>query len=477
MKLTGDDYFDGIEFRELFCSYENSVKSGHSMFMDVDDLADIIDYYYTIGDKGKARKTALAALDIYPGASHPLAFLAREALEAGNVKAAEMYASQVSDKEGIDYTFLKAEIMVSQNEIEKADQYLLSFFNAIDKEDKNDCVIDIGNLYMDYGVTDRANEWLKRSQNDRRKEFLELKGWVKTESGFYHEGIRIFNKLVDSLPFNKEYWYQLANAYYLNADFDAAIESIEYAIAIAPEDMEFTLLKANAMFELGKIEEAETYFKRYVSKLPNEYNGLYNLGICLNQQKKYEEGIRYLEKAERQSSARTPNIATLHQELALTYCQLHQTEKALEYADKLSLDDYDEAERLVLKGHICLDAKQPKEAEAMFKRAITLSDSAPRVILRIAVSLYDNGILSLCYTMLKKFTNSSLSKTTPSCHIYMALCCWDMKKYKEFRAHLKIAVRSCPQQSKEILGYLFPVDLPPKDYCKYIDNIINNPTK
>ena len=107
MKLTGDDYFDGIEFRELFCSYENSVKSGHSMFMDVDDLADIIDYYYTIGDKGKARKTALAALDIYPGASHPLAFLAREALEAGNVKAAEMYASQVSDKEGIDYTFLK----------------------------------------------------------------------------------------------------------------------------------------------------------------------------------------------------------------------------------------------------------------------------------------------------------------------------------------------------------------------------------
>lgn len=445
--------------------------------MDVDDLADIIDYYSTIGDKDNARKAAHTAIELYPGATFPLTFLAREALEAGDVRAAKEYASQVSDKGDNNYLFLRVEIMISQNEIEKADRCLVFFFNTVDEEEKNDCVIDIGNLYMDYGVTDKASEWLKRSQDDKRKEFLELKGRVRTESGFYHEGISIFSSLVDRYPFNKEYWYQLANAYYLSADFKAAIESIEYAIAIAPDDMEFTLMKANAMFELGKVEEAETYFKRYVNRLPDEYNGLFNLGLCLNQQKKYKEGIHYLEKAEKLRTAKTPNVATLHQELALAYCQLHQTDQALAYADLLSLDDYDEAERLVLRGHIYLDAKQPKAAESMFKKAIALSDSEPRVLLRIAVSLYDNGILSLCHTLLKRFIDSPLGEANRECHIYMALCCWEMKRYEEFRAHLQIAVQDYPQQCKEILGHIFPKDLPPKDYCKYIDNIINNLTK
>lgn len=40
-----DEYFDSKEFKEVLNSYEESIESGDTPFMDVDDLVDIADYY------------------------------------------------------------------------------------------------------------------------------------------------------------------------------------------------------------------------------------------------------------------------------------------------------------------------------------------------------------------------------------------------------------------------------------------------
>ena len=62
--LTGDRYFDSKVFQNILMSYENSVKSGHPIFMDADDLTDIADYYNLIGDTEKAKETIDYALEI-----------------------------------------------------------------------------------------------------------------------------------------------------------------------------------------------------------------------------------------------------------------------------------------------------------------------------------------------------------------------------------------------------------------------------
>ena len=64
MKKTGDEYFDSEEFRNLLDGYEESVKSGHPVFMDADDLADIADYYHFMGANQDADETIDYALCI-----------------------------------------------------------------------------------------------------------------------------------------------------------------------------------------------------------------------------------------------------------------------------------------------------------------------------------------------------------------------------------------------------------------------------
>ena len=44
--MTDDQaYFESKGFQKILKKYEESAKSGHPIYMDADDLADIADYY------------------------------------------------------------------------------------------------------------------------------------------------------------------------------------------------------------------------------------------------------------------------------------------------------------------------------------------------------------------------------------------------------------------------------------------------
>ena len=51
---------------------------------------------------------------------------------------------------------------------------------------------------------------------------------------------------------------------------------------------------------------------------------------------------------------------------------------------------------------------------------------------------------------------------------YMALCCYDLKRYSEFLTYLKKACERCPRECKVAMGHIFPEDLDPKEYYNYI---------
>ena len=56
--------------------------------------------------------------------------------------------------------------------------------------------------------------------------------------GKYKDSERIFNELIDRNPYSTTYWNALASTQLMNEDYNNAITSSEYAIAIAPNDPE-----------------------------------------------------------------------------------------------------------------------------------------------------------------------------------------------------------------------------------------------
>ncbi len=93
-------------------------------------------------------------------------------------------------------------------------------------------------------------------------------------------------------------------------------------------------------------------------------------------------------------------------------------------------------------------------------------------MLRIIVSLYDNQYTQTSYTFLKHLL-ADMDEDWNEGFSYMALCCRDLGKEKEFLHYLRLASEKNPKEAKTVLSGLFPAGLDPKEYYHYILNRLN----
>lgn len=472
MKKTGDAYFDSEEFRNILDNYEESVKSGHPIYMDADDLADIADYYHFTGNDEEAYKVIEYALSLYPYATLPNVFRARQALATGDIEAARQFIEQIENKDDPEYYYIQAEMLVAQDKVEEADAYLRDYFLTVPPDEYQDFVMDVANIYFDYGLNDKAYEWLMRSKGDASNDFKELMARTLFGLGKYKDSERLFTELLDQDPYCKRYWNALANAQYMSEDYHEAITSSEYAIAIDPNDPEGILNKANALYRLEEFEKAIQYYDRYgeISK-PDEYSLLHK-GSCLLNITQYEKALTTLQYALEVCPPHSKLLPQIYHELALCSGLLHRKDEAIGYIDKTFDLDCNHVDMMVVKGHIYLENDCEKEAVEVFKSAMIRSNNDPDIIMRILVSLYDNKYLTTCYAMFKKFFSTIVDEDYNQGYSYMALCCWEMGYYEEFLFYLRMATDRNPREARTVLGHMFPEEMAAKDYYSFIYNML-----
>lgn len=469
MKKTGDDYFDSEDFQNILEGYEESVKSGHPLFLDADDLADIADYYHFLGNDQQADDVIDYALSLYPTATLPNVFRAREALTTGDIDSAQECVKNIEQKDDPEYHYIQAELLMAQDKVEEADNYLRQYFATISPDEYADFVMDVANIYFDYGLNEKAYEWMMRTKGDDSKDFKELMARTLFGVGKYRDSERIFNELLDKDPYSKRYWNALANAQFMSEDFSGAVTSSEYAIAIDPNDPEGILNKANGLYRLENYEEAIHYYDRYAEIAQPDDFSLLHKGSCYINLNRQEEAIGILQQALTICTPDSQLLPQIYQELAFCYSALKRLDDALMYIDRTRELDCDHIDMLVLRGHILLENDKIEEAEEVFKNAIIRSANDPVVIMRVIVSLYDNKYVKASYAMFKKFFSLFVNDDFNQGYSYMALCCWDLGYTEEFLMYLRIAVERNPREARLVLAHLFPEDMAAKDYYPYMN--------
>ena len=466
------EYFSSNEFQELLNQYEESVKSGHPIYVDADDLADIADYYQFQGKVKEADKAINQALQQNPEAVGPLLYKSREALSQGDYAKAREYAERVRAVDELESMYLQGEILISEGRIAEADALFRQHFREIPADEHVDYVYDVASLFSEYNIHNKAFEWVARSQGDDSDDFKELMARILFGLGQYEDSSRLFNELIDHHPYSKTYWNALASAQFMNEDYNAAVTSSEYAIAIDPNDPESILAKANGLYSLENYEEALMYFERYTEKIEFDEFGYLHQGTCLINMGRYDEALVRLEKAEEVAVPDSQYLPEIYQEMAFAYNEKQMPETALYYIDKTKELDCDHIDMEVIRGHILLANKRVEEAEKTFKNAIIISGNAPKTMLRIMVSLYDNRYVAAAYKLFKRFF-SFVDKDWKDGYAYMALCCWDMQNYEEFLHYLEIALEKNAKETRVVLGHIFPNDLKTNEYIPYIKEKLN----
>ena len=467
MRKTGDDYFDSEEFREMLAEYEDAVNTGQPVFMDADELAEIADFYHMTEHYDEADDAINLALSLSPGAIAPLTYKIHEALWNGNTDEAKDYLDQIIEKDDPDYVYDKAEIMLAEGDVEGADCYFRDELKNVAPDEYQDYVIDVANIYADYNYPDKAMLWMSRAQQEESPEFKELMARILFGMGNYKDSQRLWGELIDTNPFSKQYWNALASTQFMNEDYSGSVESSEYAIAIDPDDPEGLLAKANGLYRLNNFEEALKYYQRYSEHIPDDEFGLMHQGTCLINMGRNDEAIEILAQAIQTAPEDSPYLGDIYQEMAFAYSEEGDTEEALSMLDLADSHDADEIQTQVVRGHIMLATGQLRRAQHYFRQAVAASENPNQTLLRIIVSIYDNHYLEAAYNLFKKYFKV-LPANCDDGYAYMALTCYDLKRYDEFLDYLKTACERNPRECQIALAHLFPDDVEPKDYYNYI---------
>lgn len=474
MKKTGDEYFDSEEFRELLAEYEDAVNMGMPVFMDADELSEIADYYQMNERYDEADDAINLALSLSPGAIAPLTYKIHEALWNGNTEQAKEYLEQITETDEPDYVYDKAEIMLAEERVEEADRFLRKEFKKVPPEEYQDYVVDVANIFADYNYPEQAMMWMARAHQEDSTEFKELMARTLFGLGKYKDSEKLWSELIDTDPFSKHYWNALASTQFMNENYSGSVESSEYAIAIDPEDPEGLLSKANALYHLNNYEEALKYYERYSQQMPDDEFGIMHQGTCLINMGNNKEAIDKLEQARELAASYatndkegSPYLADICQELAFAYNEEGDNEKALQLLDQADEHDADKVQTLVVRGHIMLATGDIKKAEGYYRKAVVTSDTPNQTLLRVIVSIYDNHYLEAAYTLFCKFFQIVPADFEEG-YAYMALTCYDLKKYDEFLSYLKTACERCPHECQIALAHIFPDNIEPQEYYHYI---------
>ena len=461
------EYFNSEDFKEILRQYEESVKSGERIYMDADDLTDIADFYHYNNRLAEAEDAISLAIEYNPEAVGPMLYRAREALEKKDFITAEQYADKVEPLDSIETVYLRAEILLAKNEVERADELLKQYLKEVVPTDEHvDFVKGVTDLYHEYNQFGKAFEWITNTTNDHSDGFKELMARTLFGLGKYKDSEKLFNELLDKNPYSTNYWNALAGVQYMKEDYSAALNSSEYAIAIDPNDTNGLLSKANTLYAMGNQDEALKYYQKYSEKMPNDEFGFLHAAICLINKGLHQEGLEALKKAVSVSAVNSTYLPEIYQEMAFTYNVLGQMDKALwclDMTDKLDCNHYHMG---VIKGHILLTNKKLEEAKSAFKKVLKESGNNPTVILRVIISYHDNKFLHFAYESYIEFFKK-YGEDYKEGYSYLALCCYDLKKHDEFLLYLKKACDCNPEEARTVLGELFPDNMNPKDYYEY----------
>lgn len=468
-----DTFFESEEFKENLKKWEDAVASGSSIYLESDVLTDIAEYYHSKEKNEESIRVNDYALNLFPGATAPLLFRSRwTLLIEKDVEKSTEYLEKVDDKTDLEYYYMKAEILIFQGKEKEADQYLEENIENISQEDKEDYFIDVAELFCDYECWKYTSKWLAYSSKKNDTDYREVEASTAIGKGEWQKGENILNQLLDENPYDSTYWNQLAASQFAHNNISDAIKSSEYAIAINPNDYEAIMNKANGLMQLYNYEEAEKYYRRFVSLRPSEEAGELFLGIALMNEGKLEESFTHLQKALENATEDSINRGEILKQIGFGLSKLNRLDEAMQYLNEAEKFAINKNEINLIKGHINLEHNKLDEAEKYFNIALQKSHHPTTTLIHIGISYFDNQQYHTAY---EKFLASKAQADDDwaNGYPYLALCAWKLQD-KNFFEYTDKAVEHNPEITKALFQELFPEEMTLEDMLEYMRKHFNN---
>lgn len=271
--------------------YEELSREEGSVYFDVDDFEEIIDYYLFQGSFKDAMLINDYAINLHP-ASIPLMLKKAQTLAAVNQ---EDFALKIlTDVENIepsnhDVFLTKGAIYSQLRNYEKAiEEYNKAVFDA-DEPDYVYC--NIAFEYENLGNFDKTLEYLGKALDVNPDNDLAIyeAAYCFDLLSLTDEGITFFHRLIDRNPYSSEAWFNLGVSYINAGSFEKALEALDYALTIDDQHEHSWFHKGYVLNLMERYSEAIEAFDQSIIDDDEETDPMkfYYMGECYEKMKEY----------------------------------------------------------------------------------------------------------------------------------------------------------------------------------------------
>lgn len=306
------------EILRLVKKYERSQDSGEKIWFDSEDYVDIIDWYHDNDMENKAIEVTHKAYGLFPDDEEVAMRMADVYVSDGKYDKALESLQECLKNTPSSYVYgtLAGIYIESNTHIQEAEDILKKLIS--DGDDYYYNYYLMGRIYLMRGLYEKAEPLIRKALYEDDQDGAIALNYVKCADYPSLRGrvIKTLSNITQQHPFNDTIWCFLGALYYETDQYEQAIESLRYAIAIDDEDETRHAILADILFAVSKDEEfvQESLRAAEYSKEPfNYYNNIANTFMV---KKDYNMAETYYRKAmELENGAFLPNTI-----LGLTHC-------------------------------------------------------------------------------------------------------------------------------------------------------------
>ncbi len=495
-----DNYFESEDFLESLSRYEKSIRDGDSCYMDSDDFINISDYYVENGDVDKAYQCLTEAIRLHPSVTAVKIAYAGVLICQFQFKQVNDIIKDIDELEAYDVLYLKGQLCIAlDHDYDAAEDFFLRWLTYIDEEaEKNEQEEDFDQeIFTNDSMSRDARFRIMMSYTElceiKQDDFI--RKWVREyvdifkHLGFYKTDYSVvetcrcmgyFDILEEILPIILEInpymdngWTTLGVSQHMNSHDEEATLSLEYALAVNPDDHLANITFAHCMLTVDNVESALNHFLHF-RKLTGEKSEDFYIGKCYYRLNDKKSAKLYFQ--------------TAYLEFMNSQLNSNRVDSCYELAESLfACDDFDSSENLLHKilelnpthhfalmlyGCIHLNNNCFEEAMDIFGTELERSNFSVSSVIDVASRFLAYDYNQMAILLLNAIDEQSKKSQEYKTFALLAMAYIKEGLLKEALKNLKIVCDNSP----EIVNYYFAEFLPetvlPADYYFYLSGCL-----
>ncbi len=295
-----DSYFEEPDISEVIKRFQDLLQNNKSVFFDLFEFEDIIDYLIEDENLDGAFRAIHMALKSYPFATSIKLRNAKVLIEKGNSNQALQIINEIESVELYNYELhlLKGKVFSRSC---KHDDAIREYDMAIRyaRENRDEVIYTIAQSFLASGKESVAIKYLLLAHEVNERNLLVLYELASCfdRLEYYDKCIEYLQKFLELDPFAENVWFNLGVAFSHLEKYTDAIDAIDYSLAINPGYFSAYFVKAELYFDLECYSEAIAVYNELLELDNNNLRSLCYIGECYEKLNQADRAIDYFKMA------------------------------------------------------------------------------------------------------------------------------------------------------------------------------------